>query len=315
MFVKEPLGWVQTARRKKMPFSSSATALNSDCAMEVQHVELAHVISSKKRMPKLVDAISSTPSPWYLDFHLTSGKSDERVHLFFKDKEQSPFKDCGIVKEINKDCSNLDMSPCLGVKVKNGDCYLLEPIAFAWESLKVSSDGETMITVGWIEIREDTPSDNLMDMFIEGFKNVIQYLANLKAQKSRKQKKEDTCQNTTLKESGMPSIGTSTGDVEQESLSLVPLEAPHKDEASLIGTPLISPSIAVIADSALVKVLASIVQLEEEDLDKDVKKTFKSGLNGYIGIEHYFKFGVQFTQLISVDQCNLAPDHFKCRPL
>ncbi|MCO5603473.1 hypothetical protein L7F22_057623 [Adiantum nelumboides] len=244
--------------------------------------------SSKKRMPKSVDATGSTPSPWYLDFHLPSGKSDERVHLFFKDKEQSSFKDCGVVKEINKDSSDLDMSPCLGVKVQNGDCYLLEPMAFAWESLKESSDGETMIKAGWIEIKEDTPSENLMDMFTEGFKKVIQYLANLKAQNSKKQKNEGTSkvnQKKALKESEAPSVGNSTGIVEQESLSLVPLEAPHRDEP------------------------------EEKDLDKDVKKTNKSGLDGYIGIEHYFKFGVQFTQLINVDQCNLAPDHFKCRPL
>ncbi|MCO5569944.1 hypothetical protein L7F22_023658 [Adiantum nelumboides] len=175
-----------------------------------------------------------------------------------------------------------------------------------------------MIKAGWIEIKEDTPGENLMDMFTEGFKKVIQYLANLKAQNSKKQKNEGTSQvnqKKALKESKAPSVRNSTGMVEQESLSLVPLEAPHRDEASLIETFLITPSIAVIADSASVKVLASIVQPEEKDLDKDVKKTNKSGMDGYIGIEHYFMFGVQFTQLVNVDQCNLAPDHFKCRPL
>ncbi|MCO5610290.1 hypothetical protein L7F22_064526 [Adiantum nelumboides] len=191
-------------------------------------------------------------------------------------------------------------------------------MAFAWESLKESCDGETMIKAGWIEIKEDTPSENLINMFTEGFKKAIQYLANLKAQNSKKQKNEGTSQvnqKKALKESEAPSVGNSTGMMEQESFSLVPLEAPHRDEASLTETPLITPSIAVIANSASVKVLASIVQSEEKDLDKDVKKTNKSGLDGYIGIEHYFKFGVQFTQLINVDQCNLAPDHFKCRPL
>ncbi|MCO5586504.1 hypothetical protein L7F22_040444 [Adiantum nelumboides] len=138
-------------------------------------------------------------------------------------------------------------------------------------------------------------------------------LANRNAVEENANKVE--VRNKTLKESGVLSIGTSIGNVEKESLSLVPLEAPHRDEASLIGTPLITPSIAVIANSASMKVLDSIVQPEEEDLDKDVKKTFKSGLDGYIGIEHYFRFGVQFTQLILVDQCNLAPDYFKCRPL
>ncbi|MCO5553572.1 hypothetical protein L7F22_007095 [Adiantum nelumboides] len=227
--------------------------------------------SSKKRMPKSVDATGSTPSPWYLDFHLPSGKSDERVHLFFKDKEQSPFKDCGVVKEINKDSLDLDMSPCLGVKVQNGDCYLLEPMAFAWESLKESSDGETMIKAGWIEIKEDTPSENLMDMFTEGFKKVIQYLANLKAQNSKKQKNEGTSQvnqKKALKESEAPSVGNSTGMVEQESLSLVSLEAPHRDEASLTETPLITPSIAVIADSA--SVLFKLAALQQNFIVNNV---------------------------------------------
>ncbi|MCO5564100.1 hypothetical protein L7F22_017756, partial [Adiantum nelumboides] len=178
------------------------------------------------------------------------------------------------------------------VKVQNGDCYLLEPMAFAWESLKVSSDGETMIKAGWIEIREDTPSENLRDMFTESFKNVIQYLASLKALKSRKQNNEGTSQvnqNKTLKESEALSVGTSTGNVEQESLSLVPLEAPHRDEASLTRTPLITPSIAVFADSTSVKVLSSIVQPEEEYLDK---KTFKSGLDDLLDVKslvHFFK--------------------------
>ncbi|MCO5580900.1 hypothetical protein L7F22_034773 [Adiantum nelumboides] len=152
-----------------------------------------------------------------------------------------------------------------------------------------------MIKAGWIEIKEDTPSENLIDMFTEGFKKVIRYLANLKAQNSKKRKNEGTSQvnqKKVLKESEAPSVGNSTGIVEQESLSLVPLEAPHKDEASLTETPLITPSIAVIVDSASMKVLASIVQPKEKDLDKDVKKTNKSGLDGYIGIEHYFKFGV-----------------------
>ncbi|MCO5573681.1 hypothetical protein L7F22_027454 [Adiantum nelumboides] len=189
------------------------------------------------------------------------------------------------------------MSSCLGVKVQNGDCYLLE-WAFAWELLKVSSDGEIMMKARWIEIKEDTPSDNIIDMFTKGFKKVIQYLANLKAHKSKKQRNEGTSQvnqNKTLKESEAPSIDNSTGIVEQESLSLVPLKAPQINEASLTKTSSTTPSITVIADSISVKVLASIVQPQEEDLDKDVKKTFKSGLDGYIEVNFYFKFGVQFT--------------------
>ncbi|MCO5556544.1 hypothetical protein L7F22_010093, partial [Adiantum nelumboides] len=160
-------------------------------------------------MPKSFDATGSTPSPWYLDFQLPSGKSNKKGHLFFKDKEQSPFKDCGIVKEINKDCSNPHMSPCLGVKVQNGDVYLLESMAFAWELLKVSRDGETMKKAGWIEIKEDTPSEKLMDMFTEGFKIVIQYLTSFKAHESKKQKNEGTSQvdqNKTLKKIEAPLV-------------------------------------------------------------------------------------------------------------
>ena len=74
---------------------------------------------SKKRMSKSIDATGSNSSPWYLNFHLPNGGCDENVHLLFHDKEQYPFKYCGIVKDINKECS-LDMAPCLCVKVVNG---------------------------------------------------------------------------------------------------------------------------------------------------------------------------------------------------
>ena len=52
--------------------------------------------TSKTRMAQSIDAIGSNPSPWYLDFHLPNGGCDEKIHLFFQDKEQSPFKDCGV---------------------------------------------------------------------------------------------------------------------------------------------------------------------------------------------------------------------------
>ena len=72
---------------------------------------------------------------------------------------------------------------------------------------------------------------------------------------------------------------------------------------------------AVVANLASLAMLNSIVQPNEKDLDKEVAKTSKSGLDGYVGIEDYFKFGTQFTQLIPIEQCNLAPDAYKCRPL
>ena len=55
-------------------------------------------------------------------------------------------------------------------------------------------------------------------------------------------------------------------------------------------------------DPASIAGLDAIDQPKEKDLDKQVAKTSKSGLDGYIGIEHYFKFGVQFTPLIPVDE-------------
>lgn len=71
--------------------------------------------------------------------------SDEKVHLFYQDKEQSPFKDCGTIKELKKDCSDLDMSPCLGLKLMNGDYYLLEPTIFASNLVKVAHDEATNV--------------------------------------------------------------------------------------------------------------------------------------------------------------------------
>ena len=48
------------------------------------------------------------------------------------------------MKETKEDCSNLDMAPCLGVKVVNGDFYLLEPMAFIKDLMKADQEGETM---------------------------------------------------------------------------------------------------------------------------------------------------------------------------
>ena len=93
--------------------------------------------TSKKRMAESIDATGSNPSPWYLDFHLPNGGCDEKIHLLFQDKEQSPFKDCGIVKDVKKDCS-LDMAPCLCVKVANGDSYLLDAMTFAKDLVNVN---------------------------------------------------------------------------------------------------------------------------------------------------------------------------------
>ena len=99
--------------------------------------------TSKKRMVESIDATSSDPSPWYLDFHLQNGGCDEKIHLFFQDEEQSPFKNCGIVKDVKKDCS-LDMVPWLCVKVVNGNSYLLDAMALTKNLIKDDNEGDTM---------------------------------------------------------------------------------------------------------------------------------------------------------------------------
>ena len=119
--------------------------------------------------------MSPNPRPWYLDFHLLNGGYDEKVHLFFQDKEQCPFKDCGIVKEIKKDCFNLDMVAYLGVKLVNGDSYLIEPIAFAKDLVKVDQEGETMSKAGWVELTKDTPTETFIIIYIGSFKNSLKF--------------------------------------------------------------------------------------------------------------------------------------------
>ena len=76
--------------------------------------------------------------------------------------------------------------------------------------------------------------------------------------------------------------------MEQVSLPLVPTKAQPKGEPYVCA----SISLVVVADSLSIAVLNSIVQPNEKDLDKVVAKSSKSGLDGYVGIEHYFKFGV-----------------------
>ena len=257
--------------------------------------------TSKKRMAESFDATGSNPSPWYLDFHLPNGGCDEKIHLFFQDKEQSPFKDCGIVKDVKKDCS-LDMAPCLCVKVANGDSYLLDAMTFAKDLV----NGDTMSISGWVaDLPEDSQVEKLIEAFIGCFKKITQHLGSLKAKKGKKRKNEDTSETTQSKiqhGNEVPSAKEIDQNVDMASLPLVPAKA--QSEGELIVPP--STSLAVVADSLSIAVLNSIVQPNEKDLDKVVAKSSKSGLDGYVGIEHYFKFGVQYTQLIPVEQCNLA---------
>ena len=84
---------------------------------------------------------------------MPNGRREEKVHLFFKDQDESPFKDCGVVRELKEDASNLDMTSCIHVKMINGPSYLLDPVAFAHDFLKVSDSEITMAKVGWVQIK------------------------------------------------------------------------------------------------------------------------------------------------------------------
>ena len=135
--------------------------------------------TSKKRMAESIDATSSNPSPWYLDFHLPNGGCDEKIHFFFQDKEQPPFKDCGIVKDIKKDFS-LDMAPYLCVKIVNGDSYLLDAMAFAKDLVKDDNEGDTMSKSKWVvDLIEDSLVEKFIDVYIGCFKKFTQHLGSL----------------------------------------------------------------------------------------------------------------------------------------
>ena len=64
---------------------------------------------------------------------------DENVHLFYQDNEQSTFKYCGIIKEMKKGFLDLEMLPCLGLKLTNIVCYLLEPMVCGWNLVGLKS--------------------------------------------------------------------------------------------------------------------------------------------------------------------------------
>ncbi len=270
--------------------------------------------ATPKKSLKVVDGTGTHPIQWYLDLYLPNGRCNEKVHLFIKDHEESPFKDCEVVRELKEDTSNLDMTSCIHVKTVNGPSYLLDPRAFAHDLLNVSDAEVTMAKAGWVEIKEDTPIETFIDLYIEGFKKVSQYLTKFRAKMNKKCKIEgtgDAGQSKTLKESvALPPGNTNTNE-EQGNLSIVSLEAQAMGESIILET----PSMAVVVNSASAALLDSIVQPSEKELDKEVTKTSKCGLDGYVGIEHYFKFGVQYTSLISVELCNLAPEAYKCRPL
>ena len=196
--------------------------------------------------------------PWYLDFYLPNGGSNQKVHLFFQDKEKSPFKDCGVVKEIKEDFSNLDMDPCLGVKVVNGDFYLLEPMAFVKDLMKANQEGETMSKAGWIDLTQETPTEDYIDIYIGSFKKFTQYLGNLRAKKSKKRKVEDTSDTTqkrASKESEVASARDTSRNEKQVSFPLVFTEEKPTREAYVPTSILV----AVVVDLALVAVLNSIV--------------------------------------------------------
>ena len=127
----------------------------------------------------------------------------------------------------------------------------------------------------------------------------------MRANKNKKRKNENTGENSQSK------THKESDTLDPGNLPIIPVEAQEVGKSSILPI----PSTAIVVDVASIAVLDAIVQPEEKYLDKEVAKTSKIGLDGYVGIEHYFKFGVQSTHLISIDQCNIAPKSYKCRPL
>lgn len=253
--------------------------------------------------PPLVDGTMEPQAPWYLDLFLPSGGILERVHLFFKDRNDSPFKNCGPVQHMKTDTGGIDMSSCLCVKTTEGISYLVDPMAFSFVSLM--AEGEmTMKKAGWLENTSEGEDSVNATSFVTALKRVNQHL--LKKRNSDKRKRQHEEKDATpikaLKEMGTTASEV-TDIVPHETIEVVDLDMPS------------NTSVAIMVDPASSALLDSIDQPPEKELDRQVAKTSKSGLDGYLGIEQYFKFGVQFTALICVDYCNLAPDSYKCRPL
>ena len=68
------------------------------------------------------------------------------------------------------DCLDLHMSDCLGIKLVNTDSYLLESMAFAKEQVKVDHEGETVWKARWVDLTQETLTDDYIDIHIGSFK-------------------------------------------------------------------------------------------------------------------------------------------------
>ena len=153
------------------------------------------------------------------------------------------------MRELKEDASNLDMTSCIHVKMINGPSYLLDQMAFAHDLLKVCDFEITMEKAGLVQIKEDTPMETFIDLYIEGFKKVSQYLTKLRAKVNKKCKNEgsdDAGQSEVLKESVELSKGSIGANEAQGNLSIISIEDQAVGESNL----LVNPLVAIVVDSA-----------------------------------------------------------------
>ena len=174
------------------------------------------------------------------------------------------------------------------MKIEKNQSYLVDPSTFKHEKLSKGGD-HNMYTAGWLVDNAESGIEYTTSTFVEHFDKVQGTFSNGNKKKKKTTKlKKDTQENVIVQPVAMPELALEVG---------------------------LTPSFAIVVDPASQAVLDSLVQPKDKELDRQIAKTSKSGLDGYMGIEEYFIFGVQFTALIPVEQCNLAPLSYKCRPL
>ena len=253
--------------------------------------------SSSKPLP--INGTGEKPMSWYLDFVLVDGALPKKIHLFYGEENESSFKDCGAVESVKEETCGMDMVPCIKVTTEGNQVYLVDPVAF--QHGKLINEGEhTMLNGGWLEDNVESGIEYTTTAFVEAFEKVQGFLSNEGNKKNKK--KNNTSKK--LKETKKDKKDANEQNVEK---ALVVVETGYQ----LHG---LSPT-PIVVDPTPHAILDTIVQPEEDVLDKQIQKNSKNGLDGYMGIEEYFKFGVQFTALIPVEQCEIAPMAYKCRPL
>lgn len=63
------------------------------------------------------------------------------------------------------------------------------------------------------------------------------------------------------------------------------------------------------------KVLQTIPRVDTKKMQKNFEAKDKRGMGGLVDYARFYPLGLTFTRQVSVLQCDLAPDEYKCRPL